>query len=497
MIGRKKFFACALALFLALSAMPASAGVRGGAMFVGPDWERWKAAWPAMAADLTRMSIAPGADETQLNFAWYSRRGEKPTLLLGPSGGEMREFVGTSGPVPPETTGGVAYQYNHVTATGLRPDTEYHYSKGGEAPRTVRTPRRDEVNILFVSDPQIGASLGQRLEGEKLVNPEGAANTAARSDSFAWDRTLSIAAARHPGLNLIVCAGDQVSKSVRNREEEYAGCLAPALLGRLPMATAIGNHDSTKPDWSWHFNNPNLTGLGMTRAGGDYFFLCGPALFVVLNTNNLNVAEHARILERAVRSHPEARWRVVVIHHDIYGAGFDHSGGDGMVLRTQLTPLFDRYAVDAVLQGHDHSYFRSRILRGDGRPHAAWGLSGWKGVPKGAVSLVLKPKTQAQQDALNRFREDSRCWVIADDGGDTATDPSGTLYAMMNSASGSKFYMLMKERQEYAAVQSQNDLPCYAVIRVTRDAFALETFQILNSGAPERIDAFTIRKTRQ
>ena len=28
----------------------------------------------------------------------------------------------------------------------------------------------------------------------------------------------------------------------------------------------------------------------------------------------------------------------------------------GMVLRTQLTPLMDKYDIDVVLQGHDHTY---------------------------------------------------------------------------------------------------------------------------------------------
>ena len=36
-------------------------------------WTDWVQKWNSVAADDTKVSIAPGADETQLNFAWYSK----------------------------------------------------------------------------------------------------------------------------------------------------------------------------------------------------------------------------------------------------------------------------------------------------------------------------------------------------------------------------------------------------------------------------------------
>ena len=81
----------------------------------------------------------------------------------------------------------------------------------------------------------------------------------------------------------------------------------------------------------------------MTQAGGDYFYTYGPGLFIVLNTNNYNVAEHELAIQQAVNMYPDVQWRVVTIHQDIYGSGLDHSDTDGMILRTQLTPVFDRY----------------------------------------------------------------------------------------------------------------------------------------------------------
>jgi len=52
----------------------------------------------------------------------------------------------------------------------------------------------------------------------------------------------------------------------------------------------------------------------------------------------------------------DAKWKVLMFHHDIYGSGYDHSDSDGMVLRTQLTSIIDEAGFDVVLQGHDHTY---------------------------------------------------------------------------------------------------------------------------------------------
>ena len=65
------------------------------------------------------------------------------------------------------------------------------------------------------------------------------------------------------------------------------------------MATTIGNHDSLNLDYMYHFYNPNATEYGATQAGGDYYYSYGPGLFIVLNTNNYNVAEHEKAIAEA------------------------------------------------------------------------------------------------------------------------------------------------------------------------------------------------------
>ena len=478
-------------------------------------WQAWTEGWAALAADYTQVSLTPGADETQVNFAWYSKDADgaaTPVVHFGTDRSNLAVFEGTSAAVDSSLTDGEAYSYNHVTVTGLQPNTTYYYTvekSGTETEvQTYTTGDFASAQILYVGDPQIGASKGQPQNGEELVADSGAANTAARNDGFAWDRTLDIATAQNPGLDFVISAGDQVNKTGQAKEEEYAGYLAPDALASLPVATTIGNHDSLNPDYQYHFYNPNQTGYGETEAGGDYYYSYGSGLFIVLNTNNYNVAEHEQAIQEAVASDPDAAFRIVTIHQDIYGSGLDHSDTDGMILRTQLTPIFDEYDIDVVLQGHDHTYSRTKLLYGDGQSHGTYEFrlnedgsdydwdNAYNTQTDEQIPLYPEEGDTAGQAAHDAFQADNNCYTIEDVQGNTVTNPQGTLYMTANSASGSKFYELISSQQDYVAARSQNWLPSYSVINLTADSFSIDTYQITDNGTVEKIDdTFTIRKT--
>jgi len=515
---RKKILAGVLAGTLALSACPFAlaasyndSSVTGGS----EEWQAWVSEWESVATDYTKVSLTPGADETQLNFAWYSKSEDgktaTPVVHFGTDKDNLTAFTGTSGQVDTSLTDGVAYDYNHVVVTGLEPNTTYYYTVEKNGVQTevqeYKTGSFESVKILYVGDPQIGASKGQTQGSDTLKADSGAANTAARNDAFAWNRTLEIATAQNPGVNFIISAGDQVNKTGQAKEEEYAGYLDPEVLASLPVATTIGNHDSLNPDYTYHFNNPNTTGYGETEAGGDYYYSYGSGLFIVLNTNNYNVAEHEKTIQEAVASDPDAAWRVVTIHQDIYGTGLDHSDTDGMILRTQLTPIFDEYDIDVVLQGHDHTYSRSKLLYGDGQTHGTYEFrlnedgsdydwdNAYNTQTDEKIPLYPEEGDTAGTAAHDAFQADNGCYTIEDTTGNTVVNPKGTLYMTANSASGSKFYELIAAQQDYIAARSQNWLPSYSVIEMDEDSFSIITYQVTAEGKTEAIDdAFTIQK---
>lgn len=478
-------------------------------------WDEWVANWDATATDFTKVSLTPGKDDTELNFAWYSEKTDAaatPVVHFGTDKEALDTFEGEAGDVDQDLTGDKAYEYNHVTVTGLEPNTTYYYTveKNGEQSEPVEytTKSTDTVKMIYVGDPQVGASKGQTQDGAELVPDDGAANTAARNDGFSWNRTLNTALAENPDVNFVISAGDQVNKTGAAKEEEYASYLSADALASLPVATTIGNHDSLNKDYSYHFNNPNPTDLGMTEAGGDYYYSYGPGLFIVLNTNNYNVAEHEQAIQKAVANFPDTKWRIVTIHQDIYGSGLDHSDTDGMILRTQLTPVFDKYDIDVVLQGHDHTYSRSKILYGDGKSHGSYefrldetGLDyDWDHAYNNNTgeSITLNPLSSdtAAVEAKDAFTADNKCYTIESSGKSVVTNPKGTLYMTANSASGSKYYELINSQQDYIEVRSQNWLPSYSVIDLTKDDFKITTYQITDEGKVENIDnTFTIHKT--
>ena len=177
-------------------------------------------------------------------------------------------------------------------------------------------------------------------------------------------------------------------------------------------------------------------------------------------------------------------------------------------LRTQLTPIFDSYDIDVVLQGHDHTYSRSKLLYGDGQTHQSYEFSlnedgtdyDWDhatNIETGEkIELAPEEGNTDAEAALEAFRTDNQCYTIEDVAGNTVTDPQGVLYMTANSASGSKYYELISAQQDYIAARSQNWLPSYSVITMTKDSFAIDTYQVLEDGSVEAIDdTFTIQKT--
>jgi hypothetical protein len=511
-----KVLICVMVLGIAQTVLAATVHYNDGST-VGSsaEWQAWTEEWKSVAVDFTKVSLTPGTNETELNFAWYSKDDGKPAtpvVHFGTSKTDLQSFTGTSSTVDTSLTNKVAYVYNHVVITGLKENTTYYYTveKNGVQtdPATYKTGSFSTVRMLYVGDPQIGASKGQPQGSDKLVADSGVANTAARNDSFGWNRTLEIATVQNPDLNFMISAGDQVNKTGNPKEEEYAGYLYPEVLSGLPVATTIGNHDSLNPDYTYHFNNPNATNYGVTQAGGDYYYSYGDGLFIVLNTNNYNGAEHEKAIAEAVSSDPDATWRVVTIHQDIYGSGYDHSDTDGMILRTQLTPIFDKYDIDVVLQGHDHTYSRSKLLYSDGLTHDNYSMPlnaegtdyDWdhaQNTATGELYTLWPEKDKAEQAASKKkFVDGSKCYTIETTAGNTVIDPKGTLYMTANSASGSKFYELISSQQDFIAARSQNWLPSYSVITMTGDSFSIDTYQILDTDKTEKIDStFTIQKT--
>jgi hypothetical protein len=104
---------------------------------------------------------------------------------------------------------------------------------------------------------------------------------AAAEDANGWKETVGIVADQFPEAAFILSAGDQVE--LKTREYEYTGFFSAPELTSFPVAPAIGNHEGAV-NFDHHFNLPNESSeYGVNEAGGDYYFVYGDVLFMVLN----------------------------------------------------------------------------------------------------------------------------------------------------------------------------------------------------------------------
>lgn len=482
-----------------------------GKKAISDEWSQWKTKWETIKTDYEKVSMVPGADATKMNYGWYSKTQDEAKVRVSTNPDmsktiekdgnntyeeNYKEFTGTSKEY--KKIDDVTYYANKVTITDLKENTTYYYQclVDGKwtAAKKFRTGDTSDFSFLYVGDPQIGASKGQTpTEGSEAQSE----SIAARNDAFSWNKTLTAAISDHSDIDFIVSAGDQINNTGddNGQEYEYAGFLSADVLANVPVAPTIGNHDSKFANYQNHFNVPNAytEEKDATPAGNDYYYTYGDALFIVLNTNNYNCADHEALIKKAEAAAPDAKWKIVTFHHDIYGSGYDHSDSDGIVLRTQLTTLLDKYDIDVVLQGHDHTYSRSYMLTSDGKAHTAY----TKENVKNEYLNVKDGKTDdsAALESKQEYLNQNLCYKIVDKTQGTINNPEGVLYMEANSATGSKYYNLISTQQDYIADRSQTWTPTYSVVNITKDSFTINTYDV-NTG--DKIDnSFTITKKKE
>lgn len=465
-------------------------------------WETWSQEWETIKDDWTQVSMSPGADETKMNFAWYSIEGEETGLVYGTSSdlsdGQSAEIT--------QTSAQEGYLSNKTTLENLQPGTTYYYQVEGKEIESFTTDDdTSDFSFIFVGDPQIGSS-----NEEKAKTPEDiqkptfltAQSEAVRNDTFNWNYTLNRAYSRTGNsAGFILSSGDQIQTNAEKVEDgtvsemEYAGYLSPDIMKSVPVATTVGNHDADNANYTYHFNTANLSSLGDNGyVGGDYYFTYGDALFIILNTQDTNVSEHKQFIEDTVAANPECKWRIVTLHQDIYGSA-EHSNEPEITnLRYSLVPIFEENDVDIVLTGHDHAYSRTKILKG-GQSTTEFEYTDDEFDEQLDKDVDVGDSTETRYEAPANIQDDTTdpaeqryleyLYSVMDDEAvqeltenqDVAVNPDGIMYLTAGSSSGSKYYDLVPRQQTYIASRWQMDVPTYSVIDLTETTLTVNTYR--------------------
>lgn len=160
-------------------------------------WSTWKANWDKYSTNYENVSLTPGATESQLNFAYYSKTEETPKVKIATKAdmSDAKEVEGKQ--TQAVAIEGVQYYSNKASVNDLKENTTYYYQvfQNGKYQDVQKYSTKSFKNysFLYVGDPQIGASSGQTsTEGARIIVIVNKSGTNAGFTVCSQDRTMAI-----------------------------------------------------------------------------------------------------------------------------------------------------------------------------------------------------------------------------------------------------------------------------------------------------------------
>jgi hypothetical protein len=325
--------------------------------------------------------LAWGANpRTQIRVAWqvphpvhkpFVRVGLKPWELGDKIAAEVRSLEShVPGIIP------VEQYYLHASLDHLDPGKRYYYavghsgydSKYGRIDSFTTAPTRRSVPgpFTFTAFGDQGVSY-HALSNDGMV--------AAQRPAFhlhAGDLCYADSSGRGHGSDLY-----------QPRAWDQFLAQTEPVASSVPWMPTLGNHDmealyssdgygGQRARWDFPDNGP-------AKATGAYSFIYGNVGVVALDSNDVcfeispnhgytHGTQTKWLASRLafLRAQPDVDFVVVFHHHCAYSTTVEHASEGGV--RKHWTPIFDKYHVDLVINGHNHIYERADTIRA-GKPH--------------------------------------------------------------------------------------------------------------------------------
>ena len=239
---------------------------------------------------------------------------------------------------------------------------------------------------------------------------------------------------------------------------------------RYPMMAISGNHETSyagSMGIKMQYNHFCTDMPEQESYDGGYFysFTYGDVHFIMLNTNKQGTADDSLSDEqmawlRADLEANDTKWTVALMHHPIYstGSGSTDRWIDPMVLaiREQLVPLFTKYGVDIVFAGHDHIYYCTHPIDGEGN--------------------VLADPAVTEENGIPYY-----------------TDPAGVVYTTPG-CTGSSSRSINATHPEYYRATGENITKSYLAVDVKKDSITMKFCIPGSLGDVEILDSWGIKK---
>ncbi|MDR3127018.1 MAG: fibronectin type III domain-containing protein [Tannerellaceae bacterium] len=392
-----------------------------------------------------------------------------------------------------------SYVSHKVLLSGLHPDTLYSYRVGKTGhfrTGSFRTAKANSSNFDFIY----------------------IADTQAMNEEYfdVSTRTVSAAHTLVPDASFLLCSGDLIesNKGVYEGESSYYDDNSEweweqwfermqSTWLQLPVVPVQGNHDtSSYSNLFHHFNTDrsfNATfganGRGTAMEGTVYSFVCGEALFMVINFEDYRKGEPyfqalESWMEEQVANHPDVKWRIVTYHKTVFTGSSSHQDdSDSLTVRHRFAKVFERLGIDIALQGHDHIYETIGVITTHETEYSL-------------VGNAVSDRTWSQpvpRDAKNNT-PNMTGWS-----GGTFDVTRGMVYFLNNSAGLKKYTPRSREEMEAAESEhgipgyfdmfsrfGQTGLPTFSHVSVSTEAITLSTYTVEADGQATLFDSIRI-----
>ncbi len=302
----------------------------------------------------------------------------------------------------------------HALADHLAPGQPFHYrfrlADGTTTPDAMFTTapgRRAPKPFTFTAFADQGVNTdptpdGQTGFSDNYYKPDDTRRTAAPADSL-----IALIARQQPAFHLLagdICYADPsgTGQPVRNAAPanapsgfnnfdptvwtQYFASIEKSSAS-APWMFATGNHDmealyddNTAPGgathgYAGHAARLDLPKNGPSRCPSVYSVTYGNVAVVSVDANDLSQeiptnagysgGQQLTWLTQKLgefRADPNIDFIVAFFHHCAFATSTAHASDGGV--RAALAPLFDKYSVDLVVQGHNHQYERTNPIKG-------------------------------------------------------------------------------------------------------------------------------------
>ena len=231
----------------------------------------------------------------------------------------------------------------------------------------ARTRRLAAVVVSLAIVPFAGAQdLKLPNKGEIRFAVIGDMGTASREQREVGQQ-MALFRQKFP-FTFVITVGDNIlgSESAADFKMKFEGPYAELLSSGVKFYATLGNHDNPEQrnyglfsmtGQRYYTFRASRGGLGKILSGN---VLSGGVRFFALDSTYVD-AQQLAWLEKELSS-SGSDWKIAFFHHPLYSSGKTH--GSSLDLRKTLEPLFVRYGVNVVFQGHDHIYERVKPQQG-------------------------------------------------------------------------------------------------------------------------------------